>query len=137
MTKRLMTLVASAAAVLLLGACTLTISPEPLDSPQPSQTSPRPAPKPSPTPSPAPTPTVPNFPLNENLTYQCTDARLVVRYTSNDSAQIFYNGWENLTRSISTSGRWVYRNDDFAWHASGRTGFLERNGVEVRSDCRY
>lgn len=133
MTKRFLTIIAGAAAVLFLGACTLTITPDPLDGPPPSQTAPRPAPSPSPT----PVETVPNFRLNESITYQCTDSRLLVRYTSNDSAQVFYNDWQNLTRSVSTSGNWVYRNDEFAWHASGRTGFLERNDVVVRSDCRY
>src|SRR5690625_2234490 len=109
MFKRIFTLVAGAVAVVFLGACTLTIVPEPVDY-QPAQTSPRPAPSPSPTPTPVPE--VPSFPHNETLTYQCSNARLLVRYTGYDSAQIYYNGWESLTRSISTSGRWVYRNSD-------------------------
>lgn len=130
MIKRTLTFLTAAAAVVLLGACTLTITPEPLDSPPSPQTS-------SPSESPRPVQAVPGYPHNETLTYQCSNSRLLVRYTSNDSAQVFYNGWENLTRTITTSGHWVYRNSDFTWYASGRTGYLEQHGTVVRSDCRY
>ena len=114
---------------LFLSACTLTIHGE-ADPVQPRSA-------PIHTPAPTPTPSVPGYPHNETITYTCSNARLAVRYTSNESAQVYYGDWQNLTRTVSQDGYFVYRNSDYSWHARGRTGFLQFQGNTVRSDCSY
>lgn len=122
-----------AVAALILSSCALTI--EPLEESTPRQTEPGRITAPAPTPA---TPqVVPNFPHNSVIEYGCAGGRLLVRYTSNESAEIFDAGtWHALTRTINMDGHFVYRDDTYSWHARGQTGFLERNGVPHASDCR-
>lgn len=130
MKKRLIALLAVLTSAFVLSACTITFTPEPLEN-EPRPVANRPAPTPV-------APVTPNFPLNETMNYQCSNARLGVRYTGTDSAQVFFGEWRNLTRGITTSGNFVYRNDTFTWRVStdGRTGQLEENGRIVRSNCK-
>ncbi len=128
-------------ASLLLAGCTVTFTGEaepvtvrPTPAPTPTPT---PTPSPSPSPAPSPSPITPSFPLNESITYSCTNARMVVRYPSNDSAQVFYGEWLTLTRTVSQDGWFVYRDSDYAWFARGNEGYLQYQGDTVRSRCSY
>ncbi len=131
MLKRVMSITAALLTTLIVAGCTLTVTPDPHGT---ANTSPTPV---TTRPTPTPSHPVPSYPLNETLIYLCSNARLQVRYTSTDSVQVFYGDWQNLTRSITTGGEWIYRNSEFTWHASGNTGYLEQNGVVVRSNCSY
>lgn len=135
--KKIWSIASILAVTLLLGACTLTITGE--ADPVPTRTQPvnRPAPT---TPTPVnvpPSRVVPNFPTGQVIQYQCTDARLLVEYTSNDSARVNFNGWNNLTRSVITDGWFTYTNADYTWHAFGKEGYLKRGDEIVRRNCTY
>ncbi len=131
--KKTFSVLAAGLLAVVLSACTLTITGET----EPVTVRPAPALVASPTPTPAPGPVVlvPSYPLNESMTYLCTNARLVVRYTSNDSARVFYGEWIDLTRSVMDDGWFTYKNADYTWYARGNQGYLEQNGRTVRSNC--
>ncbi len=134
--KKIWSIASILAVTLVLSACTLTITGE--ADPVPTQTQPpRTAPvRTTPTPV-TPARVVPNFPLNQVIQYQCTDARLLVEYTSNDSARVNFNGWNNLTRSVIVDGWFTYTNADYTWHAFGNQGYLKRGDEIVRRNCTY
>lgn len=121
-----------------LASCTLTFETH-QDEVPPRQTEPGRTVTPAPTPSPTPTSArvVPNFPQDEVLTYVCEGGRLLVRYTSTDSVQVFDAGsWHTLTRTTSQDGHFVYRDTSYTWHARHNVGFLEFNGAPHASDCQ-
>lgn len=132
--KKVWSIISLVAVTLLLGACTLTITGE--ADPVPTRT-----PPPSTTPSPSPSPTTPpgritpNFPIGQIIQYQCDDARLLVEYTSTDSARVNFNGWNNLTRSVMHDGWFTYTNADYTWYAFGDDGYLRRGNEVVRRNC--
>lgn len=132
--RPLLSLLAPLGLTLLLSACTVTFLPEEQPAPEASRPTSTPT-RVNPRPAPAPRPAVPNFRLNTNLEYRCSNASMAVRYTSNDAVRILYGDWINLTRSTSRDGWFVYRNADYTWYAKGHDAYLEHNGKTVRSDC--
>lgn len=135
--KKLLSIVSLIAVAFTLSACTITFLPEEADPNVPAPTQTRPAPTtPAPSTPRPPSNIVPTFPIGQVLQYQCTDARLLVEYTSNDSARVNFNGWNNLTRSTIRDGWFTYANADFTWFANGKDGFLMRGNEIVRRDCR-
>lgn len=80
----------------------------------------------------------PTHPRNEQIIYQCSGSRLLVRYLDRyDHAEIFYDGqWNRLNRDRSVSGE-VYANNTYRWDADGRKGTLQKNGSVVVRDCKY
>lgn len=127
----------AAAFALFLSGCTLTIMPAEDETPV-RQTEPGRVTTPVQSgPVPTTPQVVPNFPHDTVITYACSGGRLLVRYTSNESAQIFDAGaWHTLTRTVSADGHFVYRDDTYSWHARRSEGFLLRNGAPHASDCK-
>lgn len=124
---------ALAAFALLLTGCTLTITPEEANNRPPPQTEPGRVVPPTPT---APQ-VVPNYPLNQVLEYSCDGGRLLVRYTSNESAQVYHSGeWQTLTRTVNMNDYFVYRDQSYSWYARGDSGYLEWNGVVTAGNCK-
>ncbi len=122
---------------LLLTGCTLTITPEEASSAPPRQTEPGRPIVTAPAPTPSAPQVVPNFAHNQLYEYSCDGGRLLVRYTSNESAQVFHTGaWQSLTRTVNMDGHFVYRDDSYSWYARGNTGYLELNGVVNAANCR-
>lgn len=120
---------------LLLSACSVTFLPDAeaeSERPQNNGSSPT---RVNPRPRPTPRPVEPDFRLNTNLEYRCSNASMAVRYTSRDSARIYYGDWTELTRTENRDGWFVYSNSEYDWHVKGKEGFLERDGKTVRSDC--
>jgi len=138
MNRFIKTILGLAAAVVLLTACTVVFEPDELhnekagnrDAPKPVENV---TPRPRPTPS---RPAVPNFPLNETQTYSCEGGRLLVKYTSNDSVEVFADGWQELTRTTSRDGWFVYKDSKHEWYAHRDRGLLRRDGKDLMTDCR-
>jgi len=120
---------------LITTACTVTFLPEEADSDSSrnSSTSRTVSPKPVARPD---RPNVPDFPHDEILTYNCDGGRLLVRYTSNDSAEVFADGWQELTRTTSRDGWFVYKDSRHEWYAQRSQGLLRRDGSDLMTGCR-
>lgn len=124
------------ASLFLLAGCALTITPVETSQP-PRQT--------VPDRTVAATPVtqtgqrvIPNYPHNQTIEYRCDGGRLLVRYTSNESAQVYDAGaWQTLTRTVNMDGHFVYRDDNYSWHARGKTGFLLHDDITVAANCSY
>lgn len=128
-------LLTAAAITLLTTACTITFSPDELES-APAQPAPSRSVNPRPVSPPSSPQAVPTFPRNEVLTYNCDGGRLLVKYTSNDSAEVFADGWQNLSRTTSRDGWFVYKDSNHEWYAQGRQGLLRRDGKDLMTGCR-
>lgn len=139
MTRTIKIMLGTLAASVLLTACTVVFEPEAVPG-QIAGNRPAPRPVQNVTPRPSPTPVqpgaVPNFKLNEIQTYNCDGGRLLVKYTSNDSVEVFADGWQNLSRTTSRDGWFVYKDSSHEWYAQGRQGLLRRDGKDLMTGCR-
>ena len=128
---------ALAAFAILLTSCTLTITPEeaqpkPVPQTQPGRTV---TAQPEPT-RPVTSRPVPQLARDQVLEYNCDGGRLLVRYSGDETAQVYHSGaWQTLTLTSHTRGYYVYSSEHYNWFARGNGGYLEWNGAVSAGDC--
>lgn len=76
----------------------------------------------------------------QNYTYLCDDGTIVsIQFLSTDirsaNIQLEMEGTKQVLMPVMSASGAKYSNDTLVWWGKGDTGFIEKQGVQIKSNC--